>query len=323
MTETALAISVILPTRNRADQLQGALERLAAQQTEGACTYEVLIVDNGSTDATRQVVDAWQPRFPVSLRYLYEGRTGKPWALNSGMAAARGAIFAFTDDDILTTPTWLAALWRCFQEEGADGVGGKILPQWTAPRPVWLTDEAFRRFGGLGCVDHGDLRRSSASGSYCRWVGGSFAVRRQAAARLGPYDPKLLRGEDTEYYERAISQGLAVCYEPSALAFHRIAADRMTLAYFRQVRHKTGYYRAYRMPWMLKDLVTIVPLWWYLDLLDTAAAWLKSGFGREQWMDRFQHELALREKTSLWLHRLQLWPRWWLAVLTGQRGQTP
>src|SRR3989338_6158547 len=180
MKETTLTITVILPTRNRADQLQGALERLAAQETGGQFTYEVLIVDNGSTDATRQVVEAWQPRFPVPLRYLYEERPGRPWALNSGMAAARGAIFAFTDDDILTTPTWLAALWRCFQEEGADGVGGKILPQWTAPRPPWLTDEAVRHIGELGCLDHGDLRRNSAQGSYCRWGGGNLAVRRTA-----------------------------------------------------------------------------------------------------------------------------------------------
>jgi glycosyltransferase involved in cell wall biosynthesis len=114
-----LIFSVILATRNRAQHLREALERLAGQQTQGAFTYEVLVVDNGSTDHTQQVITEFMKRFPVPLRCLSEGKVGKPYALNTALRDARGEFFAVTDDDILTTPTWLAALWRWFMEEHA------------------------------------------------------------------------------------------------------------------------------------------------------------------------------------------------------------
>lgn len=311
-------ISVILPTRNRATQLQGALEHLVAQETRGAFTYEVLIVDNGSTDATRQVVEARQPQFPVPLRYLYEGRAGRPWALNAGMAAAHGSVFAFTDDDILATPIWLAALWRCFQEEKAHGVGGKIVPSWTVPRPAWLTDEAVRQIGELGCLDHGSVRRTSANGSYCRWVGGNLAVRRTAVERVGPYDVRMTRGQDTEYFWRFMQAGLVVCYEPHALVYHQIGADRMTLEYFRQWRHRAGYYQVLLIPWKWSHLFTVMPLWRSKTTVKLIGRWIGSQLTRRPWMERFKAELLLREEFSAWGRRVRLWPRWWWAVLTGR-----
>ena len=140
-------LTVIVATRNRADSLSSLLARLAGQDTRGRFTYEVLIADNGSTDATRRVVDEHAASYPVSLRYVYEPRVGNPWALNTATPRARGAILAFTDDDIVPEPSWLHALWTCFDEEKADAVAGRVLPEWHAVRPAWLTDEAFWAFG--------------------------------------------------------------------------------------------------------------------------------------------------------------------------------
>ena len=135
-------ISVIIATRNRAESLRDVLDSLARQDTAGKFSYEVLAVDNGSTDTTRRVIETLQPAFPVSLRYCYEGRTGKPWALNAGIQESRGKLLAFTDDDTVPESTWLFALWSCFQEERADALAGRILPLWTAPRPSWLPERA-------------------------------------------------------------------------------------------------------------------------------------------------------------------------------------
>ena len=319
MNSTAPDISVIIATRNRAESLRDTLECLKVQVAHGRFTYEVLVVDNGSTDETRRVVEESQASFPVPLRYLYEGRAGKPWALNVGIRAAAGAVLAFTDDDVLPSPKWLSALWSCFEEERADGVAGKILPWWLGPKPAWLPEHVLRSGSAFGCVDHGPVRRRSSEGDEeCRWVGGNMAIRREAAEHVGPYDVRMGRGEDTEYYWRCIERGFTVCYEPAALVYHKMPVQRLTPQYMRQWYHWTGYYQAHQMPWKIHHLLTVAPVWWYRLSLSALAAWLRAVVARHPWWERFRCELALRELASTWAHRIQLWPRWCLTVLTGR-----
>jgi len=127
------------------------------------------------------------------------------------------------------------------------------------------------------------------------------------------------RGEDTEYYWRCIERGLTVCYEPAALVYHKVQAERMTPPNFRRWRHLTGYYHAYLLPWRKYHLVTIVPVGWYRETLGFAVGWVEATAARRSWAERFRHELKLREQFSVWWHRLQMWPRWALTVLTGRR----
>ena len=310
-------INVIIATRNRAEDLREVLDSVARQDTTGKFSYEVLVVDNGSTDTTRRVVETLQPAFPVPLRYHYEGRAGKPWALNAGIQESRGQLLAFTDDDTVPEPSWLCALWSCFQEEHADALAGRILPLWTAPRPSWLPERAGVT-GEMGCVDFGTSRRRSAKRQHCQWVGGNMAIRRDVVRRIGGYDTRMLRAQDTEYYRRCINHGLAVVYEPAALVYHKIRAERMTPPNFRRWRHMTGYYHAYLLPWRKYHLVTIVPIAWYRETLGFAVGWVAAAAARRSWAERFRYELKLREQLSAWWHRLQMWPRWALSVLTGR-----
>jgi len=312
-------LSVILATRNRAESLRDTLDALARQETGGAFVYEVLVVDNGSTDATRGVVEAFQATFPVPLRYAYEAHPGKPWALNTGLRHATGEILAFTDDDVLPTTTWLRALWRCFREEQADGVAGRILPRWLAPRPAWLTDEIVLHSGALGCVDHGPHRLSSRDRHDCRWVGGNLAIRRAVVHQIGHYDSRIMgRAEDTEYYYRCVRHGLRVVYEPTALVYHKVWPERMTPEYLRWWHHTTGYYHAYVLPWSASHVLTVVPTDRYLLSFGLALRWGLALIIRRPWAERFYCELLLRLGFSAWLHRLQLWPRWCWALLTGR-----
>lgn len=312
--------SVIIATRQRAESVRETLQALACQETAGGFTYEVLVVDNGSTDQTRRMVKDLQSRFPVPLRYRYEARLGKPWALNTGIREARGQMLAFTDDDVLPHATWLHALWRCCLEEEADGVSGRVLPRWIAPTPAWLTEDTVKRLGAsLGCVDHGLHRlRSRQHPRGCWWVGGNMAVRRTVVQRIGGFDVRMDRAEDTQYYEQCLRHGLNVVYEPAALAYHPVGADRMTAAHFRRWNDVTGYYHAYLVPWKPAHLLAIMPCWWYRQMLGFGMAWLRALASRRPWVDRFYYELRGRRHLSLWFHRLQSWPWGLREVLRGR-----
>ena len=145
-----------------------------------------------------------------------------------------------------------------------------------------------------------------------------MAVRRGVVQRIGTYDTRLIRGQDLDYYYRCVNHGCKVVYEPTALAYHRLTPERMTLNYFRWVYHVCGYYRAYFQPtWRTSHLLTLLPVSWYRQTLRLTAAWVKGLLARRPWVEQFYDELRLRQHVSLWLHRLQLWPWWWLTVLTA------
>ena len=304
------AISVILPTRNRAAQVCETLRHVAAQETGGEFTYDVLLIDNGSTDDTRVRVEALQGAFPVHLRYLYQGRVGKPYALNTAIREATGAILVMLDDDIIVSPEWLRALWTCFGQEQADAVCGRVFPDWEGPRPAWFDEEVLRHINetGLGCIDHGAARRRTADGQDCRWVGGNLAIRREEALRVGPFHSALARGQDSDYYARCVSSGLRIVYEPDALAHHRIGPERLSVQAFRQWRHRQGYYEAMLLPWKPSHVITVMPIWRWAMTLKALWAWLVSRLpGRSRW-ERFHAGLKLREEVGAWAYRLQHWP---------------
>lgn len=316
----AADLSVIIPTRNRVESLRRTLEQLKAQQTDGRFTYDIIVVDNGSTDGTRAVLDALQADFPVRLRYVYEAAPGRPFALNAGMRQADGGLLVFTDDDVLPRPGWLKAFWDCLSEEQADAAAGRIVPRWTAPRPDWLTDEVLRDLNrtGLGCLDHGGHRLRSWEGQDCWWVGGNLAIRRSAVERVGGYDPRLIRGQDSEYYERCLARGLRIVYEPAAEVEHLVGADRLTLPYLRQWRHRQGAYDALRLPWKASHLVTVMPLWRWRASLRVLRDWAGAWMTRRTWWERFYCELRLRQELGAWSRRFQQWPGRWAALLTGR-----
>lgn len=311
-------VTIIIATRNRAGHLAEVLERVASQETQGAFTFDVLIVDNASTDATQQVVADGHRTLPYPIRAVHEARVGRPYALNTGMAHATGRIFGFTDDDTLPTRTWLRALWTCLHEEGADAVTGRVLPHWMAPRPPWLTDEAFRALGRLGCQDHGPVRLRSWERKNCRWLTSNMAIRRHAVERLGGWDVRLSFLQDTEYYRRAVDAGLRIVYEPAAVVSHKIGPERLTATYFRRRRRHAGVYWARGIPWSRRHLVTVMPLGRYRRTWGLTRDWVRSLLGGVPWWQRFHRELLLRDDLSVWWYRLRAWPRWWLTVLTGR-----
>ena len=147
-------VSVVISTYNRADVLPHALVSLLQQEAPGI-RYEVVVVDNNSTDSTRPVVESILARGCPNLRYLFEVRQGVAYGRNTGILAAKAPIIAFTDDDVTVAPDWIATLKRTLDEHPeADGVGGRVLPRWSRAVPSWLTRE---HWAPLALLDYPSL----------------------------------------------------------------------------------------------------------------------------------------------------------------------
>ena len=146
-------VSVVLPTYNRAADLERALDSVL-QQTADPREYEVIVVDNNSTDGTAQVLDRLKARYPGRLRTVVERKQGVSHARNAGIAAALAPILAFFDDDVRVAPDWIETIIRVFRDNpDTEVVGGKVLPEWAAPPPGWLTPA---HWSPLALQDFGD-----------------------------------------------------------------------------------------------------------------------------------------------------------------------
>jgi GT2 family glycosyltransferase len=290
-------VTVVLHTRNRATDLRELFGRLRTQDTAGAFRHQVLVVDNGSSDDTAAVIAEAKQTSSVPLETVEEPRVGRPFALNTGIARASSPILAFTDDDTLPEPDWLLRGWRCLVEEDADAVGGRVLPEWCAQRPSWLTDEVVGDIGRLGLLDLGSRRLRSRDGETCRFFTSNLFLRRDAVRALGGWDVKLRYYQDTDLLRRARAAGWAMAYEPAAVVRHKIGADRMTPEYFRRRRSAGAAYQAqlagwrHRAPWV------------------AAGRWILAVVRGEPWGRRFARELDLRDALRVWRARLGLWPR--------------
>ena len=271
-------ISVIVCTYNRSRSLRETLDRLAAQQTDGF-DYEVVVVDNNSTDDTKAAVASCEAVFSGRLRYVFEGRQGLSHARNAGVEAVRGDVVAFTDDDVEPRPDWLAALARAFDRHGADCVYGKVLPRWQAPPPAWLGAYFQRR---LAMLDRGDAPVVVTSASQ-QFVCANMAVRKERVVALGGFDVRLgnrgnrLGGEeDTELFERMLASGARIVYTPDAVVYHKVPVERMRLAYFRRWHFEHGVSTACYLPSANGRSVLGVPWWALRELAGHGAAYLAS-----------------------------------------------
>lgn len=241
--------TVIVVTHNRANVLHetiAALSRLAY-----AGSWETLVVDNNSTDTTREVVDAAQGGFPVPLRYLFVGEPGKYWALNAGIEQAQGAFVAATDDDAFPEPDWLTRAAEGFEQYGADFVGGPVYPVWRCPPPAWLDPRSAITGKVLGLQDHGPNPHPYGEGGTSWPLGVNVAYRRDAFTRTGMFDGRLGRVAGTlrnqsqrEWHLRARDAGLKGMYLPTMVVHHCVEAERLTRSYFRRWFYWHGVSRA-------------------------------------------------------------------------------
>jgi len=236
-------VSVIIATRNRCGLLQKALAALT-QQTCAPGSLEIIVADNGSTDRTREVVEAYARAVPV--RYLSVPDLGKSHAINAGLAAATGDVIALTDDDVVPDSGWIDAIGEAFAREDCDFVAGRVIPLWEVEPPAWLAPALH---GVLAVSDNGDepRRLDISENTHIMPVGANMAARAGVFKRLGglrtdlgKLEGTLRTGEDHEFYLRLLHAGCRGFYEPRALVQHFVPESRLNRAYFRRWLFQNG-----------------------------------------------------------------------------------
>jgi GT2 family glycosyltransferase len=230
-------ISVVICTRDRAEQIKKCLSRLTEQTYPN---YEVVVVDNApQTDALRQVVEGAQTASGAAFRYCVEPRPGLSWARNAGIAAARSDIIAFLDDDDEPDPDWLTWIAAGFARGPKVGcVSGIVLPAKLDNAVENLFEEIGGHSKGRGFA--AEVFDSSGAQSPL-WplppfgVGANMAFRREALTAIGGFDTALGAGtptgggEDTLAITMVMLTGYEMVYEPVALMWHHHRQDMASL----------------------------------------------------------------------------------------------
>jgi GT2 family glycosyltransferase len=225
-----VVVSVIVSTYNRAHYLDDVLGALAAQITHAA--FEVIVIDNASTDETSTVLEAWCRR-DDRFRTAYERRPGLSCGKNAGIGLARAPLVLFTDDDTLADPHWISAYLDLFARHGtASMIAGGVqipVPHDLGPWPAWFTEPALVN---LATLDYGE-ERPLVSPEYV-W-GANMAVPRELFETFGGWDETIGRKghsrgtyEDTEFQDRVRAAGIAVWFCPGAVIRHRVARENVT-----------------------------------------------------------------------------------------------
>ncbi len=238
--------SVVIATYNRAGDLRETLASLAALRPRG--DWETIVVDNNSTDGTRQVVESAATTFPVPLHYVFEKEQGRSPALNAGIRRAQGDIIVTTDDDVRVETDWLDRAGDAIEQLDCDYVGGRVLPIWGGPRPAWLPNHGGKHWAVIALLDYGP--EPIEFGARVP-LGVNMAFRRSAFERAGFFDPRtgrkagtLLGQEVREWCIRARAAGLRGFYAPALAVRHIIPASRLKKAYFRRWFYWRGISRA-------------------------------------------------------------------------------
>jgi|SRR5580704_1925464 glycosyltransferase involved in cell wall biosynthesis len=313
-----MQVSVVIGTYNRAHLLKGTLEALASQEVPGSLEWEIVVVDNNSRDTTAHVVAAFSKTTATPVRYVFEPRQGLSRARNRGIEEARGSIIAFTDDDVLPAPDWIAQTAAAIDRWNAHGVGGRILPRWEGSPPRWLTGNLHL----LICLSIMDFEAG------CRLVlpleaqpqvwGANMAFRRELFERIGQFDPrrgmigrKLFRSEDTDLVNRALEDGLTIAYDPALTVLHRIGPDRMRKAYFRKMTFDDAQVEARTRSVFSGPAFFGAPLWLYRVAFTDFWKWVGLGLLRRP--GAFDQQLA-------WLSSAGRLSGYWKVSLAGLRG---
>ncbi|MES1946594.1 family 2 glycosyl transferase [Salinisphaera sp. C84B14] len=239
-------ISILFATRNRAAQLEQTLASYRALDMQGL-EWELLIVDNASTDATADVIERMRDHLPIVCSTFHG--VGKNRALNEMLPQLRGSLVVFTDDDVLPEPDCIRAYIDAAQRWSDDVVfGARIEPRFPAGTPDWMqspdfefSTTAFARY--QPAAQEGPVRRHP--------YGPSFAVRRSAFEgmcfneQLGPQSGSYAMGGEADFLRRLHAKGHRYIYVPQARVAHVVRPEQVHADWLLARANKKGRGQVY------------------------------------------------------------------------------
>ncbi len=220
--------SIVLCTRDRAHLLGDALSSIAKMDFPPE-RFELVLVDNASSDDTRDVADRFASSSPFDVLYVVEERVGLSSARNRGIAEARGRWVFFTDDDQLVDPQALREHARVAEKYQSRVQQGGIELRFPDGQPAWLRGFLAALLGKTPDHDEGPYELSL--------YGGNMVFRRELFREISGFRPELGKGtggydEDSEITLRLRERGETIVFAPSAIVYHVIRRDRTTPGYF-------------------------------------------------------------------------------------------
>ena len=236
-------LSIVVATYNRAPYLLRTLESLA-RQTLAPGLFEILVVNNNSSDNTPEVVAGFAGSHPqLQVRMVTETSQGISYARNCGIASSVGQYIVFIDDEEANPE--FAKSYFCFFENnpGLDAAGGAVVPVYEAPLPAWYSYYIEKMI--TGAFDLGD-RMVPFRGKRYPGVGNS-GFRRRLFDRFGNFNTALGRsganpmgGEEKDFFMRVRAQGIRYYYVPGAEIYHITPASKLPRAYFERLTRMIG-----------------------------------------------------------------------------------
>lgn len=237
-------LSVIIPTKNRSRRVADLLDSLSMQE-KVSFNWEVIVVDNDSSDDTKAITEKKISELGINIRYVLEKKFGLHAGRHRGAWEAKGRFIGLLDDDMILASTWLNGV-SLVMDGTADAVVGRILPKWEADPPSWLKEMIVGgEFGYLGILDLGDTVKKVDPQMV---FGGNSFLPRAMVFELGGYHPDgvpndllRFRGDgESAFMMKFRDRGYTSYYDPSATAYHIIEPSRMTIEYLCKRAYNQG-----------------------------------------------------------------------------------
>jgi len=234
-------VSVVVSTHNRSAVLARALDCLTRQIVPPNLEYEVIVVDNASTDETQGTVDSFSA-IAGNVRYVREPRLGVSYGRNTGVDAARAPIIAFTDDDNVVGNRWVATI-KALMDAHPDAwaVGGPIRAEWPNEVPEWLDS---RHWPPLAILDYGDQKFYTSVRDPRCLLTANLAFRKAVFERIDGFSAEFPRCQDHELLVRMWRAGGRALYAPELVVGATIPQERLTRRYHRRWHARHGRFSA-------------------------------------------------------------------------------
>ena len=228
-------ISIVICTHNRSNYLNKSIGSLVNQDINRDL-YEILVVDNLSTDSTKEVVENFSNI--VNVSYFYEPNLGLSHARNTGWKNAKAKYVGYLDDDAIASENWISKIIEVYEtvKPTPSCVGGRINPIWESPKPAWLNSWLLH---ALSIIDWTD-RAHFITNLKEEWLAGTnMAFEKEIIKKMGGFinglgrvGNNLLSNEDLYIQRQLINAGYKCYYDPEISVSHHVIKSRINKKWF-------------------------------------------------------------------------------------------